>query len=311
MRFIDKPKFVSRAVKRGDLILISKSYIQQDLLCNWEGISGEKIMKDFHQFTTKASTNKTEEDAQSDGKQKNQESKEEVNMDAGKQNMNGKKKEEKNCSLHTSKFKSIPESNKKPTCQKNPTKIYNLKYQYSQQNVVSKKMCMKSKNIDLATASRDDLVDIPGIDEEKAEEIIRKRQRLKTFSQFITKFYFGFDLFSSVIQYDVGLLKRKEISISFSGQILDSAFLAKMERKYFQKHFGKWERPNQQTEIMIAVLTLFDTKKNRNDLHTKFNDSLAATYGKKVDSFLIGKELIEKVKERDKSLEANIILSTF
>merc|ERR1719154_1063995 len=71
--------------------------------------------------------------------------------------------------------------------------------------------------IDLYLDSSERLIDVPGIDEETAWEIVKIRTLTRSLKYFIQKNNFGFDLLTEMIQWDVGLLARQEMIISYNG----------------------------------------------------------------------------------------------
>merc|ERR1719319_242467 len=109
--------------------------------------------------------------------------------------------------------------------------------------------------IDLFLATASQLIDIPGVCEEIAEEIMEARTN-SNLQEFLDKG--GFKILTEEIQYDVGLLARREMMVAYKHKWLDSTMLEQLELKVFEKEkeSSQWmqRKPKVINEVMIAVL---------------------------------------------------------
>ena len=116
--------------------------------------------------------------------------------------------------------------------------------------------------IDLFTAPTTQLIDIPGIDEDLAQQIVEARSGVRTLPEFLDR---AFSILTEEIQYDVGLLGRNEMVLTFRGERLDNTMLKNLEARGFRRReeHSEWmkQKPEVRCEILIAVLSpLFDQK---------------------------------------------------
>ena len=73
---------------------------------------------------------------------------------------------------------------------------------------------LTSQVIDLYLACKEDLMDIPGVDEDTAQKVIELRSSSPYLSTFLYRG--GLNILKEEIQCDVGLLKRKELVLAFN-----------------------------------------------------------------------------------------------
>ena len=130
----------------------------------------------------------------------------------------------------------------------------------SPQPVRSEDVITSFEFVDLFTAPATQLIDIPGIDEELARHIVEMRSGASNLPEFLDRG--GFSILAEEIQYDVGLLGRNEMFLTFRRQRLDKAMLENLEARVFgsgEEH-RKWmkRKPEVRCEILIAVLAPFD-----------------------------------------------------
>ena len=161
---------------------------------------------------------------------------------------------------------------------------------------------IQKRNIDLLYASKDDLLDIPGIDYDLAAFILTSRNNWKTFTEAIRSSKAFFQMMTKDIQYDVGLLRRNELELSFNQKKLGDPFLRKLERKLFKSSLNEWKRPNFRYEIMITVLVAFISKKTKDYLgkETMKND-------KSSEHVKFAKYVKKFKKDRKRSIDQMII----
>ena len=123
--------------------------------------------------------------------------------------------------------------------------------------------------IDLYLAKKDELMDIPGVDEDTAEEIIKARKFAWTFSVFLDKG--GFRILTEEIQYEVGLLARRELVLAFNQKRLDQQMLEDLERKMFGSIVAEWNKRKHKgrEEVLISVLSVLNGTLETGKKHLK------------------------------------------
>merc|ERR1712240_604912 len=108
--------------------------------------------------------------------------------------------------------------------------------------------------IDLYLASKEDLMDIPGVDEKTSETIIKARTLSCSLAMFIDRG--GFKVLMEDIQYDVGLLARKEMILAFKKKKLDRKMLRKIECDLFGSKVLQWRQRERSEGVEIVITYL-------------------------------------------------------
>ena len=107
----------------------------------------------------------------------------------------------------------------------------------SPQALRSKEIITSFEFVDLLTAPGAKLVDIPGVDEDLAQEILKTRSGSSNLAEFLDRG--GFHVLTEEIQYDVGLLGRNEMVLTFNGKPLDKKMLRELEVEVFGRGEGQ------------------------------------------------------------------------
>ena len=112
--------------------------------------------------------------------------------------------------------------------------------------------------IDLLLDDKENLMDIPGIDEKAAEDLINARAETSSITKFLDNG--GFQILTEEIQFNIGLLARKELVLAFNKTKLDQNMLQYLERSIFGSCFDRWvkRRPIGRQEILICVLAVLN-----------------------------------------------------
>ena len=86
-----------------------------------------------------------------------------------------------------------------------------------------------ARAIDLYSAELDELIDIPGIDEENCLVLTESREKNKMVFDFAKKGRPGYKILTKEIQFDVGLLARKEMTLYYNGFKIDLSLIERLK----------------------------------------------------------------------------------
>ena len=128
-----------------------------------------------------------------------------------------------------------------------------------------------ARAIDLYSAELDELIDIPGIDEENCLVLTESREKNKMVFDFAKKGRPGYKILTEEIQFDVGLLARKEMTLYYNGFKID---LSLIERLKYESKNDMY--PEVSEYILQKVLTCPKCLKTHNHF-SNFKDSCLKT----------------------------------